>query len=166
MAYCVCGVTVALVICNELIVTFALALPLKSLIPPLPSRSPFVVPGAPGVALPVPFAPGTLVVVKVAVLVTVLPKVNVDMDKSGKLTEADFMLFLKERGDVKNPKGDLNGDGKRDYQDDYIFAGNYILQAGIDLKELAKERERTKPKEQDKAKGKTTEKPVEKPKKK
>jgi hypothetical protein len=58
---------------------------------------------------------------------TVTPKVNVDLDKSGKVTDADFLLFLKTRGTESAPKFDLNGDGKRDYQDDYIFTANYLL---------------------------------------
>ncbi|GFO70257.1 hypothetical protein GMLC_38360 [Geomonas limicola] len=61
---------------------------------------------------------------------TVLPKVSVDLNKSGGVTEADFAQFLKERGTEKAPKYDLNGDGRRDYQDDYIFTGNYLLQKG------------------------------------
>lgn len=59
---------------------------------------------------------------------TVLPRVNVDLDKSGSVNEADFQQYLKERGTEKAPRYDLNGDGRRDYQDDYIFTGNYLLQ--------------------------------------
>lgn len=59
---------------------------------------------------------------------TVLPLVNVDLDKSGNVNEADFRLYLKEHGTEKSPRYDLNGDGRRDYQDDYIFTGNYLLQ--------------------------------------
>ena len=55
------------------------------------------------------------------------PKIAVDLDKSGKVTEADFKLFLSDRGTVKKPKFDLNGDGKRDFVDDYIFTANYIV---------------------------------------
>lgn len=57
----------------------------------------------------------------------VAPRVNVDLDQSGKVNEADFQLFLKTRGTEKAPAYDLNGDGKRDYQDDYIFTANYLL---------------------------------------
>jgi len=57
----------------------------------------------------------------------VAPRVNADLDQSGKVNEADFQLFLKTRGTEKAPAYDLNGDGKRDYQDDYIFTANYLL---------------------------------------
>lgn len=50
------------------------------------------------------------------------PKLNVDLDGSGNVTEADFSLFL-ENGEVS----DLNGDGKRDYLDDYLFTANYLV---------------------------------------
>jgi hypothetical protein len=75
---------------------------------------------------------------------TVAPKVDPDLDKSGKITEDDFKLFLKERGAEKAPKYDLNGDGKRDYVDDYIFAANYLAQLEIQPKVKTPE---TKPKE-------------------
>jgi hypothetical protein len=55
----------------------------------------------------------------------------------GKLTEADFILFLKERGTENVPCFDLNGDGKRDYMDDYIFTANYIVQNSQVKKEKA-----------------------------
>jgi hypothetical protein len=60
---------------------------------------------------------------------TVAPPVDVKIDpSSGKLSEADFKLFLKERGTAKAPKFDLNNDGRRDYIDDFIFTANYIVQ--------------------------------------
>ena len=40
--------------------------------------------------------------------------------------EADFAAFLKDSGSSK-PKRDLNGDGRHDYQDDFIYAVNYRL---------------------------------------
>ena len=46
-----------------------------------------------------------------------------------KLTEAEVNRFLAERGTDKAPLGDLNGDGRRDYRDDYIMIGNYLLTA-------------------------------------
>ena len=62
---------------------------------------------------------------------TVSPQANIDLDKSGTVTEADFQLFLKTRGTDAAPTFDLNGDGKRDYQDDYIFTANYLaMKAG------------------------------------
>lgn len=57
---------------------------------------------------------------------TVAPKVKIDLDKSGKVAEADFQRFLKSRGTGKAPEFDLNGDGKRDYLDDYLFTANYL----------------------------------------
>jgi len=58
---------------------------------------------------------------------TIAPDIDVDMDRSGKVTEEDFALFLQgPKG--KNLKGfDLNGGGKRDYIDDYIFTANYLI---------------------------------------
>jgi hypothetical protein len=57
---------------------------------------------------------------------TVAPARDIDLDKSGKVTEADFALFLGKRGTEKKPEFDLNGDGKRDYLDDYIFTANFL----------------------------------------
>jgi hypothetical protein len=45
------------------------------------------------------------------------------LGRSGTLAEGDFRMFLSEHHD-------LNGDGKRDYLDDYIFTGNYLLRKG------------------------------------
>ena len=58
---------------------------------------------------------------------TVAPEANVAPNKSGDITEADFQLFLKERGTASAPKFDLNGDGRRDYIDDYIFTASYLV---------------------------------------
>ncbi len=60
----------------------------------------------------------------------VAPVRNIDLDKSGKVTEADFLLFLQKRGTQKAPEFDLNNDGKRDYLDDYIFTANYLAAGG------------------------------------
>ena len=43
------------------------------------------------------------------------------------LDEAGFNRFLKEWGTNKEPRFDLNGDGVRNYLDDYIFTGNFIV---------------------------------------
>ena len=43
------------------------------------------------------------------------------------VTEADFQLFLKERGTPSASRFDLNRDGRRDYLDDYIFTANYLV---------------------------------------
>jgi membrane-bound lytic murein transglycosylase B len=53
---------------------------------------------------------------------TVAPRLKIDLDKSGDVTPADFALFLKKRSAF-----DLNGDGKRDYRDDYLFTANYLV---------------------------------------
>ena len=66
----------------------------------------------------------------------VAPKIDIDLVKSGKITEDGFKRFLKERGTAKAPKYDLNGDGRRDYVDDYIFTVNYL--AAQDTKATAK----------------------------
>jgi hypothetical protein len=60
----------------------------------------------------------------------VAPVRDVDLDKSGKVTEADFILFLQKRGTQKAPEFDLNNDGKRDYLDEYIFTANYLAAGG------------------------------------
>jgi hypothetical protein len=59
---------------------------------------------------------------------TVAPPLSTDskIGKGGVLTEADFISFLKDRGTKKAPRFDLNGDGKRDYIDDYIFTANFL----------------------------------------
>lgn len=61
---------------------------------------------------------------------TVAPPARVDLTRSGTVTMADFLLFLTTRGTDAAPAFDLNGDGKRDYQDDYIFTANYLARGG------------------------------------
>lgn len=61
---------------------------------------------------------------------TVAPAVDVNIDKKDAVTEKDFILFLKERGTEKAPRFDLNGDGKRDYVDEFIFTANYLVAQG------------------------------------
>ncbi|RNC71029.1 MAG: hypothetical protein ED859_04990 [Desulfuromonadales bacterium] len=57
---------------------------------------------------------------------TIAPPVDVNIDKKGVVTDADFSLFLSQRGTENAPAFDLNGDGKRDYVDDYLFTANYL----------------------------------------
>lgn len=47
------------------------------------------------------------------------------------LDEAGFALFLKERAREGKPRFDLNGDGVRDYRDDYIFAANFVVRGKL-----------------------------------
>ena len=57
---------------------------------------------------------------------TVAPPLDAGSAPAGNLDEAGFSLFLKERGTDKAPRFDLNGDGVRNYIDDYIFTANFI----------------------------------------
>jgi hypothetical protein len=60
---------------------------------------------------------------------TIAPPMDVNIDSSAsRLTEADFKLFLKDKGTDKAPRFDLNRDGRRDYIDDFIFTANYLVQ--------------------------------------
>jgi hypothetical protein len=55
---------------------------------------------------------------------TVSPRINVDLDGSGTITEKDFLLYFQSRG---NEGGNAGG---RNYRADYIFAANYMAAAG------------------------------------
>lgn len=44
-------------------------------------------------------------------------------------TESDFVVFLTDSGAVP-PKQDLNGDGRHDYLDDFIYTANYLTRKG------------------------------------
>jgi hypothetical protein len=60
---------------------------------------------------------------------TTAPPMDVNIDRSAtRLTEADFKVYLKTKGTIKEPRFDLNGDGVRNYIDDYIFTANYLSQ--------------------------------------
>ena len=61
--------------------------------------------------------------------VAVAPPVNIDLNKSGDVTEEDFQIFLHDRGTPASPHFDLNGDGIRDFRDDYLFTANYLAQS-------------------------------------
>lgn len=60
---------------------------------------------------------------------TVAPMVDVDLDRSGRVTEADFNLFLKERTTGKSPRFGLDDNEVRNLTDIYIFTVNYIVQS-------------------------------------
>jgi hypothetical protein len=64
---------------------------------------------------------------------------GVKIGKDGMLTETDFTAFLKDRGTAKAPRFDLNGDGKRDYIDDYIFTANFLVNRDSRKKDNIKE---------------------------
>jgi hypothetical protein len=68
--------------------------------------------------------------------IVVAPDVNIDFDKSGKVTEIDFKLFLMDLSPAHKMQFDLNNDGKRDYVDDYIFTANYIVKKTTETKPL------------------------------
>jgi len=53
---------------------------------------------------------------------TVAPPLPADTD----LSLQAFKGYLKEKGSDSNPLQDLDGDGQRDYRDDYIFTANYL----------------------------------------
>jgi len=65
---------------------------------------------------------------------SVAPPLDAGSAPIGKLDEAGFSLFLKERGTDKLPRFDLNGDGVRSYIDDYIFTANFIVKRGSTAK--------------------------------
>ncbi len=81
----------------------------------------------------------------VEIPVNCAPKADVDLDKTGKIDENDFRLFLKDRGTIKAPKYDVNNDGSLSYIDDYIFTANFIAsQPKVKEKAGAKATEKTK----------------------
>ena len=55
---------------------------------------------------------------------TVSPRVKVDLDGSGTVTEKDFLLYFQSKG---NEGGNA---GIRNYRVDYVFAANYLAAAG------------------------------------
>jgi hypothetical protein len=59
---------------------------------------------------------------------TVAPPLDTKLIPSGRFSEAAFTLFLKG-GDAA--KGDVNGDGARNYLDDYIVAANYLVKKTV-----------------------------------
>ena len=61
---------------------------------------------------------------------TVAPRVDANVDRKGATDDADFSLFLSTSGTDKALAYDLNGDGRRDYVDDYIYTANYLVAGG------------------------------------
>lgn len=58
---------------------------------------------------------------------TIAPKVNIKISGAKTVSKADFHHYLSAKKAGKSKKYDLNGDGKRDYLDDYIFTANYLV---------------------------------------
>jgi len=54
---------------------------------------------------------------------TVAPRTKVDLDGSGKVTEKDFALYGRQRS--------RKGEKERNVVDDYVFAANYLVAAGL-----------------------------------
>ncbi len=52
-------------------------------------------------------------------------------------SRADFAAFLKDNG-AKAPKHDLNGDGRHDSLDDYIYTAHYLIKTGAAEKNTKK----------------------------
>jgi hypothetical protein len=57
---------------------------------------------------------------------TLAPPLDVQTIPTGKLDESSFALFLKGQG----AQGDINGDGVKNYLDEYIFTANYLVKGG------------------------------------
>ena len=68
--------------------------------------------------------------IMMVVPLTVAPAIELARGGQGAVTEADFKEFLRERGTAREPKNDLNRDGKRDYLDEFIYTANYLVKTG------------------------------------
>lgn len=54
---------------------------------------------------------------------TVAPKIDMKMNKSGSMTEKDLSAYLSDQ------RQDVNKDGLKNYLDDYIYTANYVFMA-------------------------------------
>lgn len=63
---------------------------------------------------------------------TVAPPALIRLLGNADLSVADYRRFQEEKGTDGAPLHDLNGDGKRDAIDDFIFAANYIVEKRAD----------------------------------
>jgi hypothetical protein len=52
---------------------------------------------------------------------TIAPKIDKKVNKSGKMTEKDLGVYLSDQ------RQDVNKDGKKNYLDDYIYTANYLF---------------------------------------
>ncbi|HKZ17332.1 MAG TPA: hypothetical protein VJ161_07700, partial [Geobacteraceae bacterium] len=67
---------------------------------------------------------------RIEIPLTVAPPIDSGKGPTGGPDNAAFARFLKNRGTDKAPRFDLNGDGVRNYLDDYIFTANHIAKRG------------------------------------
>jgi hypothetical protein len=58
---------------------------------------------------------------------TIAPRIDVDLDKSGNVTEKDFGLYLKASAAKKSVNSVRKDAGRQAYVDDYIFSANYLI---------------------------------------
>ena len=65
--------------------------------------------------------------------VTVAPVLKTDLS----FDERGWDTFLKETGTTTAPRHDLNGDGVRDYKDEFIFVANYLVRKSAPLNLIA-----------------------------
>jgi hypothetical protein len=68
---------------------------------------------------------------------TIAPEVDIDVDKSNSITDADIRLYFNTRKSKKTLRFDLNQDGRQDYLDDYIFVANYLVATNIKKNSVA-----------------------------
>lgn len=61
------------------------------------------------------------------ITLAIAPRVNVDLDNSGNVTEKDFDLYLKATASKKAAKATEKAAGRPAYIDDYIFTANYLI---------------------------------------
>jgi uncharacterized protein YaaR (DUF327 family) len=52
---------------------------------------------------------------------TIAPEVDMNMNKSGAMTEKDFDTYMS------NQRQDVHEDGIKNYLDDYIYTANYLF---------------------------------------
>lgn len=58
---------------------------------------------------------------------TVTPKVNADLDGSGKVTRKDFARYLASKGGIRLVTYGSSPADRNRYLDDYVFTANYVL---------------------------------------
>jgi hypothetical protein len=63
---------------------------------------------------------------KIIYPLAVAPKVRIAKENSGRMTKSQFERHFSTQKPGPAPSPDLNGDGKQDYMDDFIFTANYL----------------------------------------